>query len=130
MENEQQGLPFPAAACRLSVQATAVHLEAEHAGECCEYSIPNSSLGTQVHLGWMVSHFHFYLFALQFGQGQLCYFVCGESSSVSVPAAPLSLTSLQLYRNLAVSDRASTGMRWVTPKDYGYWLPCPMGCDS
>lgn len=33
-----------------------------------------------------------------------------ESSSVSVPAAPLSIASLQLYRNLAVSDPASTGM--------------------
>ncbi|XP_046771041.1 uncharacterized protein LOC124417873 [Gallus gallus] len=43
-----------------------------------------------------------------FGQGQLCCFVCGGSSSVSIPAAPLSLASLQLHRNLAVSDPAST----------------------
>ncbi|POI26273.1 hypothetical protein CIB84_009978 [Bambusicola thoracicus] len=34
MENEQQGLPFLAAACRLTVQATVVYLEAEHACEC------------------------------------------------------------------------------------------------
>ncbi|OXB75262.1 UNVERIFIED_CONTAM: hypothetical protein H355_000814 [Colinus virginianus] len=31
MENEQQGLWFPAAACRLRVQATVVHSEAKHA---------------------------------------------------------------------------------------------------
>ena len=51
----------------------------------------------------------FIFISLQFDQGQLCCFVCGGSSSVSIPAAPLSLASLQLHRNLAVSDPASTG---------------------